>query len=582
MNIKKLISLIVFICVGEQTYCSNTTSVLNNFKEYISKKTNNFITPNKQNFGCLADGTKIEEKVYTIAIDACTGYLNKSYNNWKTSVYGNSSIEEDFDSYFGKEKLLSLIDNKKKLNTYCLIKFLNTDTFKVLASCLRGESYPYSISKRMIFSDDLNAVVDRLANDEITKDKEFHKLTKEKLAEKKFEKYEKIKEDTINDIKWYIDNYCLIDLYTFLKEKGENVKNIEENFKNVEINVASSKLESGRVIAPAITNIRNSCFLNTGLQAIFASPMIRNGLLSSEILDNYKLKPLSNFFATLNGFNEALVCSATISEHRSKIVQKVETTENFVDGKQHDSMEFIMNCFINKLAEDAKEIERLQMQEKKPIKQLRLYDEMKSEEEQIIRPLKNPNGSFQERKSSSQNLSFTLSLCYYINGNSKDQQNKFFNLINLLEQNILDSYTNLRESGIKENYIKDLPKILMINLNRASYLIGSKIGNGVFYPIEMVLQDEKGVYVYRLVSVFNHVGNTATSGHYYAYVRGTNDKYYEQNDGKVVYGYYNEKMNEKMIDESIELFYENGWSQASKARTCVGFIYERVKEIVRK
>ncbi|KAF5393139.1 hypothetical protein D9757_001305 [Collybiopsis confluens] len=84
--------------------------------------------------------------------------------------------------------------------------------------------------------------------------------------------------------------------------------------------------------------------------------------------------------------------------------------------------------------------------------------------------------------------------------------------------------------------IHEAPIVLTVHLKRFSPL-GSKIGNLVTYDEQLSLEPymSKGQYgpTYYLYGVICHAGGGPHSGHYYAFVKGKDNRWYEMNDDSV-------------------------------------------------
>ncbi|KAJ6538571.1 Usp36 protein [Mycena vulgaris] len=87
--------------------------------------------------------------------------------------------------------------------------------------------------------------------------------------------------------------------------------------------------------------------------------------------------------------------------------------------------------------------------------------------------------------------------------------------------------------------IHDAPMVLTVHLKRFTPM-GRKIGNHVEYEDQLSLRPymSEGQYgpSYSLYGVICHAGGGPNSGHYFAYVKGRSEKWYEMNDESVTTG----------------------------------------------
>ena len=87
----------------------------------------------------------------------------------------------------------------------------------------------------------------------------------------------------------------------------------------------------------------------------------------------------------------------------------------------------------------------------------------------------------------------------------------------------------------KQLKYRRLPTILIIHLKRFSDT-GGKISKRVEYPKELNMKpftsnkDGEEDFMYDLYGVLVHEGNVASLGHYYCFIKASNDAWYEMND----------------------------------------------------
>ena len=105
------------------------------------------------------------------------------------------------------------------------------------------------------------------------------------------------------------------------------------------------------------------------------------------------------------------------------------------------------------------------------------------------------------------------------------------------DNKIFNEKTNKKENATKQILFWSLPDILVITLKRFLNN-GRKEKSLVDFPIndldlsKYVIGYDRHSYVYDLYGICNHSGGTA-GGHYYAYVKNANEKWYEFNDARV-------------------------------------------------
>tara|TARA_B100001063_G_scaffold111533_2_gene104119 strand:+ start:3711 stop:4781 length:1071 start_codon:yes stop_codon:yes gene_type:complete len=105
------------------------------------------------------------------------------------------------------------------------------------------------------------------------------------------------------------------------------------------------------------------------------------------------------------------------------------------------------------------------------------------------------------------------------------------------DNKIFNEKTNKKENATKQILFWSLPNILVITLKRFLNN-GRKERSLVDFPIDnldlskYVIGYDKHSYVYDLYGICNHSGGSG-GGHYYAYVKNANGKWYEFNDARV-------------------------------------------------
>ena len=125
------------------------------------------------------------------------------------------------------------------------------------------------------------------------------------------------------------------------------------------------------------------------------------------------------------------------------------------------------------------------------------------------------------------------------------------------ENGIINEETNEKEDIEKKIVFWNLPDILVIDIKRFN-MVGNKIKLPVRIPVDDVDFSkyiegyDKDTYKYDLYGVCNHMGGTL-GGHYTAYVKNANKKWYLYNDTNVIE--VKEKFSEINNSHSYCLFY---------------------------
>jgi ubiquitin carboxyl-terminal hydrolase 8 len=297
-----------------------------------------------------------------------------------------------------------------------------------------------------------------------------------------------------------------------------------------------------------LQNIGNTCFMNTALQCLSAIDFFSAYFLSDQYLSDINKKPQSEFVRAYVRFlknswedNECIISPRILKEVLGKFY------DPYSGFRQNDAAE----CF-NKIIELLHEglsyavsisYDSKQKTELEKIEYLSIQCTKSHFEKSYSIPVKIFYGQFQNRvicieckKVSIQFEPFSM-----INLPICDKTNTLFDCIDKYTSfEIMDGENKCNCENCKRNTIGKkkimvwkLPQVLVFSFNRFS---GSrKIDKYIDFPINKVIfnnlvQNEKEKnLIYDLVAVANHSGGVH-GGHYWAYTRGTNGKWYDCND----------------------------------------------------
>jgi ubiquitin carboxyl-terminal hydrolase 8 len=300
-----------------------------------------------------------------------------------------------------------------------------------------------------------------------------------------------------------------------------------------------------------LQNIGNTCFMNTALQCLSAIDIFSAYFLSDQYLSDINKKPQSEFVRAYVRFlknawdeNDCIISPKLLKETLGKFY------DPYSGFRQNDAAE----CF-NKIIELLHEGLSYAVSIKFAIKKEHILTEMEKMEAASMActkmhfeknysiPVKLFYGQFQNRIICIECKTVSM---YY----------EPFSMINLpicektnTLSDCIEKYTSFEIMDGKNKYccgkcqketigkkkimVWKLPNILVFSLNRFS---GSrKIEKYIDFPVNKVIfnnlvQNENSKNtVYDLVSVANHSGGLS-GGHYWAYVKGTNGKWFICND----------------------------------------------------
>ena len=241
-----------------------------------------------------------------------------------------------------------------------------------------------------------------------------------------------------------------------------------------------------------LKNVGNTCFLNSTLQCLINTPAIQNYPHSC-----------SKAFCILCALKRLYNHKVSIPEEFLRTIPKM--SKNFQIGRQADAHELLR--FL---------VDRIEFKES------------------IFGGTLQSTVKCQECKYESITIEKFLDLSLEVSGNCIEKCLKDFCREEILSGNNKYNCPNCKHKTLstKQYLIKSPPNLLTIHLKRFTNS-GHKDSRTVRFG-EVLKLDEFLIYsedlVYELYAVLIHIGFGCRSGHYYSFIKASNDLWYEAND----------------------------------------------------
>ena len=350
------------------------------------------------------------------------------------------------------------------------------------------------------------------------------------------------------------------------REKEEKEKKLREKNKEKEeetdltttslksSNIFSSSQSNNSNVFKIITsklgfrNLGNTCFMNTCLQNLVHSEYFIKELFSRSHLISSKTSISQKFYELCND----LVSCSKYAYSPDDFKSEFGCSHSMFGGyRQHDTQEFCrilledMNKELNEVKNPAK-YEELKTENKSKVQCDREYDEFFRKREnslimdvfygQLINIFKCDCGK--ESYSFEKILDLPLLLKRSCSHTIKELMDDYFEQEEIIFETKCESCGKKGKKHTKKVKFSQPPNILILSLQRIDGRSQRKIDSQVSFTDELDLSKyiDKDCYKdsakYTLYGIGNHSGSI-NFGHYYAYIRINDGKWYEFNDSNV-------------------------------------------------
>ena len=281
-------------------------------------------------------------------------------------------------------------------------------------------------------------------------------------------------------------------------------------------------------------NLGNTCFLNSVLQCLtYTVPLAE---LAKKQYHTRRSRQTNDIYCLMElHINKALATNKNGAFAPKPIVRQLQRiSRSFRHGRQEDAHEFL-RAFIDALQKACLRAAGLNQN-----------DSSRHAETTSIHRI---FGGYLQSQVKCKICKFTsttydtcldISLEIYGKSNSIEKALKQHTKLEVLDQDNRWRCDACRKlvPATKQLKYRRLPLVLVVHLKRFSPY-GDKISKRVEYPKELNMKpftsnkDREEDYMYDLYGVLVHAGNYASSGHYFCFVKASNEAWYEMNDSSV-------------------------------------------------
>ena len=303
-----------------------------------------------------------------------------------------------------------------------------------------------------------------------------------------------------------------------------------------------------------IRNVGNTCYMNSVLQVLSNIPYLTKYFLENEYLEERNVK--SEHYSLMKAYRKVLeklwennsVVNAEIRHFKSVLDR---TLTSFKGHDQHDANEFMVQ-FLDSLHEALKceyeidfegepenERDRLQLGANKVF--WKHYEKQHSKITELFSGQNYSKITTMETGEITEKFDPFYQVCLPINDETRTLRDCFKEYSKQIELTEDNKYYCSKKEGLvdatrEDKFIK-APNVLIIVLKRFN-MMGQKNGKYIRFPLDDLsikkyfVGYEKNQAKYKCIGVVNHMGSLSF-GHYTAYARNIDNKWYEYNDADV-------------------------------------------------